>query len=207
MTPELRNHWAQNPMAFKHALWPRVDMYPKQVEIIHSVRDDNETYVTAGNMLGKDFVAGFIILWFFVCHHPVKIITTSATEKHLNNLWGEINRFIRESELPLTADKGGPIKYNNMAMYKVVNGVIHEDSYTLGMVASSPKEGENVAGHHAKHTLFVCDEASGVVDVAYAMAQGWAKRMLIIGNPNPCNNFFYRGVKGGNVAHDNYLTL
>jgi hypothetical protein len=29
------------------------------------------------------------------------------------------------------------------------------------------------------------------------MADSWAKRFLIIGNPNPCTNFFYHGVKQG----------
>lgn len=202
MTPELRDLWRREPLRFKHALWPEVCFYDKQVEIIHSVRDDSETFVTAGNMLGKDFIAGFIVLWYFICNNPVKIITTSANEKHLATLWGEIDRFIRTAAFPLRVERGGLLKYNHLELYKVVNDEVYKDSYVKGMVVSSPKEGEAMAGHHSANTLWVCDEASGVDNIAYSMAQGWAKRMLVIGNPNPCTNFFYKGVTGGDLALD-----
>lgn len=52
MTPELREHWRKEPMAFKHACWPDIHFYRKQIEVVHSVRDNIETYVPAGNMLG-----------------------------------------------------------------------------------------------------------------------------------------------------------
>jgi hypothetical protein len=199
MDAKLRRLWAAEPMRFKHALWPEVEFYDKQIDIIHSVRDDPETFVTAGNMLGKDFVAGFVILWYFLCHHPVKIITTSANEKHLATLWGEVDRFIRTAAVPLRMDRGGILKYNHLELYKFIKGELYKDSYVKGMVVSNPQEGEALAGHHSANTLFVCDEASGVDNVAYSMAQGWAKHMLIIGNPNACTNFFYHGVKGGTI--------
>ena len=200
MTPNLRKVWQQEPLKFQNALWPDIAFYDKQIEIVESVRDNIETYVPAGNMLGKDFIAGFIAVWFFTCYHPVKILTTSATESHLDTLWGEIDRFIRTSRIPLTADKGGPLQYNHRHISKVLNGELIRDVYLKGVVASSEKKGEGLAGHHSLHTLFICDEASGVTDVAYSMAQGWAKHMLIIGNPNPCENFFKAGVKGGDLA-------
>ena len=54
-----------DPLAFKELFWPDVYFYDKQREIIYSVCENDETVVPAGNMLGKDFVAGFIILYFF----------------------------------------------------------------------------------------------------------------------------------------------
>jgi hypothetical protein len=42
----------QDPFELQKVLWPQVRFYDKQREIIASVRDDDETFVTAGNMLG-----------------------------------------------------------------------------------------------------------------------------------------------------------
>ena len=201
MTPLARVIQAalKDPMALARGLWPDVRFYREQRDIIYSVEHDDETVVTAGNMLGKDFVSAFIAISFFIRKHPVKIITSSATEPHLNTLWGEMDRFIRTSTLPLVFDRGGPLVYNHREIRKVVNGQVEKEVYLLGRVASSENRGEGLSGHHAKHTLWICDEASGVPDVAYAAAQGWAKRMLIIGNPNPTDNFFFKAVTEGNV--------
>src|SRR6516225_11646688 len=99
------------PFALKQLLWPNVRFFNKQVEVIESVRDNVETYVPAGNMLGKDFVTGFIVLWTFLSWRNVKIVTTSATDLQLDVLWGEIDWFIRQSVYPLLHPRG-PLVYN-----------------------------------------------------------------------------------------------
>lgn len=189
----------RDPLAFKELCWPDVRFYRKQIEIIRSVDHNDETVVTAGNMLGKDFVSGFIALWYFVAFNPVKIITTSATDRHLDTLWGEIDRFIRTSRIPLKYENGGMMIYNHRNIVKVVNGLANKEVYMKGMVASNENKGEGMSGHHSLYSLFICDEASGTPDVAYTMAQGWMKKSLIIGNPFPCHNFFKRAVEGGDL--------
>ena len=69
-------------------------------------------------------------------------------------------------------------------------------NYLVGMVYDDP---EKMAGHHADWTLFIGDESSGLDDKSYEMAQGWAKHMLLIGNCNPCANFFKRGIQAGDL--------
>jgi hypothetical protein len=203
----LRQAWIKEPMLMKHAFWPDVDFYDKQVEIIHSVRDNVETYVPAGNMLGKDFVCGFIVLWFFLTHYNsdpsrnwVRIVTTSVKEDHLGVLWAEVAGFIHKSRVPLICQHGGPLSM-------VSKEIRHKDelattgnnvrNYVKGMVSA---KGEGLQGHHAQNTLLIIDEASGVDDDVYNMGMTWAKRALIIGNPHPCVNFFYRGVKAGDMV-------
>ena len=200
-----------DPLALAGILWPKnnpndplnpkgLQFYDKQIEIIRSVWQDAKTYVPAGNKLGKDFIAGFIALAFFLTHRPVKIITTSVKDEHLDVLWGEIDRFIRTCRYPMLAKDGGPLVYLHQEIRRVVNGVEEMDSYLKGQVS---KKGEGMAGHHAAHTLIIMDEASGVDEVVYEMAQGWAAHMLIIGNPNPCINFFKRGVFAGDLVDAN----
>lgn len=200
-----------DPLEFASMFWPDIRFYTKQKEILYSVRDDEETFVPAGNMLGKDFVTGFVVLWFFLSRHPVRIVTTSADHAQLQSvLWGEIRRFLSTSRAPLDASKGGPILVNHLHLRKVIgrdlaaggmslatpsaaqgNGKSTDKticglSYCIGRVAA---KGEGMLGHHIAdqgdgipRTLFVADEASGVEDEAYERADTWARRKLIIGN-------------------------
>jgi hypothetical protein len=185
-----------DPIQLARLLWPDVRFFDRQREIVYSVRDNDETMVPAGNMLGKDFVAGFIALWFFMVHREVRVVTTSVKDDHLRVLWGEIDRFIKTSAYSLTTDRGGPLLYNHHEIRKVVDGQLDKHSYLLGTVS---KSGEGLSGHHAKNTLLIMDEASGVDDTAYSAGQGWMQKLLVIGNPNECNNFFRRGVKEGDL--------
>jgi hypothetical protein len=209
---------ALDPIKFARFLWPDVTFYPKQEEIIYSVVTNDETVVTAGHMLGKDFVAGFIALWFFLSRHPCRVITTSADYSQLESvLWGEIRRFIQTAKYPLEANKGGPLVVNHLHIKKMISptgtGNLGSSprgrapcgiSYIIGRVAA---KGEGMQGHHVAEvddgiprTLYIADEASGVEDNSYEAADTWTKRKLIIGNPYPCTNFFRRSVKEGDMA-------
>lgn len=42
----------RDPLRFGKLLWPDVDFYKQQRQIIYSIRDNDETFVPAGNMLG-----------------------------------------------------------------------------------------------------------------------------------------------------------
>lgn len=195
----------RDPVLFCRVLWPNVVFYDKQVDILNSVRDNDETFVVAGNCLGKDFVAGFIVLWFFLTRHPCRIVTTSADHSQLEAvLWGEIRRFIQTSRYSLSAEEGGPLLINHLHLRKVVRGEICGLSYCIGRTAA---KGEGLLGHHIAEmgdglprTLFVADEASGSDDVSYERADTWAKRKLVIGNPYPCENYFKRFVLEGDVV-------
>lgn len=149
---------------------------------------------------GKDFVAGFIVLCLFIrcikTGQSCRIVTTSVAEHHLKVLWGEVGRFIQTCRVPLVGP-GRPLVVNHMEVRRRDEMQAKNPlNYLVGRVS---EKGEGLAGHHAEVTLFVADEASGVDDKSYEMAQGWAKRMLIFGNPNSCQNFFRRGVDGGDL--------
>lgn len=192
-----------DPLIFAKLLWPHITFYDKQREIIYSVRDNIETMVPAGNMLGKDFVAGFIAVWFYLTRHPCRIITTSAKDDHLRVLWGEIGRLIQTSKVPLDVRSGGPLILKHQEIAKVVNGKKCPISYLKGLVAS-PDSIAAMQGHHVAktgdgvpRTLFITDESSSVPDDYYKMGKTWFNRSLVIGNTWPCENYFKKGVKEG----------
>lgn len=88
------------------------------------------------------------------------------------------------------------VKHRDIRWVDNESGEVNSISYLLGMVS---EKGEGMAGHHAAHTLAIIDEASGVDDQVYEQVRGWAKRILVIGNPNECENFFKKAVKGGDI--------
>lgn len=192
----------REPTVAIKTLWPDITLYDKQREILHSLRDNDETVVPAGNMLGKDFIAGLGVLWFFLSRHPCRVLTTSVDATQLEAvLWGEIRRFIDDSKIPLRSTEGGPLIVNHLHLRKVVRGKVCGLSYVLGRVAG--QEGEGMLGHHiAKtgdgipRTLAVGDEASGLPTSYKDKFDTWAHRQLYIGNCFPCDNHFKHAVKG-----------
>lgn len=134
-----------------------------------------------------------------------RIITTSVKDDHLRVLWGEIGRFIQTSAYPLITKQGGNLLVNHHDIRWVnQDGEVNPISYLRGMVS---EQGEGMAGHHAAYTLAIIDEASGVDDNVYDQVRTWAKRILVIGNPNPCANFFYKAVKMGDIIAGDYRQL
>jgi hypothetical protein len=204
-----------DPFLFASAYWPDVRFYRKQRLVIESVRDNDETYCYAAHQMGKDFLAGFVVLWKFLCFEPCRVITTSVKDDHLRVLWGEIGRFVANSRVPLNSKAGGQLVVKHRELRKLVApptapGATHGRGgnskqalvadpfqYALGMVS---EKGEGMAGHHARFTLLVVDEASGVDYVVVERASSWAKKMIVIGNPyGGPDSWFSKHCKGGDV--------
>ena len=147
-------------------------------------------------MLGKDFIAGFSVLWFFLTNKEVRVVTTSVKDDHLRVLWGELLRFIAECKYPLRREDGGPLIVTHRDIRKFRKGKLCPISYIRGMVS---EKAEGLAGHHAESTLACVDEASGCMDEVYWQLTTWAKRLLVIGNPHSTGNFFQKGVTAGDI--------
>lgn len=201
-----------DPFPVLETLWPEVTFFREQKEIIRSVYENDETFVVAANQVGKDFTAAAIALWFFLCHHPVRIVATSVKDDHLRVLFGEIENFISTSKYPLVAKKkrdemvgfsiisGGPLMVLHRDIRKFVDKKLCRISYLRGMVA---ERGAALQGHHAPYTLAIIDEASAVDDTSFDMMSTWAKRVLVFGNPLPPkggSNFFYKACKQGDIV-------
>lgn len=197
-----------HPLELAKILWPTIYFYREERQVIESVWRNKETYVPAGNKLGKDYVAGRIALLFFLTRHPCRIVTTSAKDDHLRVLWGEIGQAIQDSTYPLDHRKGGPLVINVQDIRKVIRGDVCPISYITGLVAGhdhrAAMQGHHVAdpGDGTPRTLFLCDESSSVHDDYYKMASTWFNRALIFGNTWPCENFFRRACDTDDGAAD-----
>jgi hypothetical protein len=212
LTSDDLREFADDPRLLKDLLWPNVRYYRKQWALIESVRDNDETYCYAAHQMGRDYVAGFIVLWGFITHPVVRIVTTSVKDDHLRVLWGEIGRYIDTSSIPLT-DRGRsgvpcPLTSRLVVTHREIRkqhvGVDRKTwttckiSYVKGMVS---ERGEGMAGHHAPWTLLVIDEASGVDPMVAERASSWAKKSYIFGNPyGDVTSWFAKACLGGDIA-------
>jgi len=207
-----------DPLGLARFLWPDNRFYDRQEEIVLSVRDNRETWVSAAHQMGKDYVAGYVASSCFLCpeaYFPqevewvrgkgreptVRIVSTSVKDDHLRVLWGEMGRFLDTCQFPLQYSKGGSLVVNHRELRKVdrVTREIDRISYLIGTVS---KRGEGLAGHHADITLLMIDEASGVEDVVYTRGSSWARKVFVWGNPYPSSlgaTFFEKGVEGGDM--------
>jgi hypothetical protein len=203
----------KDPRLFLRFLWPDVNLYDRQWEIVDSVIRHHETTCVAGSMLGKDFVSAFLVLWFFLTRQPCRVVTTSVDHAQLENvLWGEMRRFISTARHPLEHHQGGPLVCNHLHLRRQLAGKLDPLSYVVGRVA---KQGEGILGHHLPpgpggepRTLFLADEASAIDNQTYDAADTWAHRELLIGNPWPTSNRFREAVRlGSSPPHRHVLRI
>ncbi len=192
----------KDPVRFKQLFWPGSLLTDYQAEILTSIQRNKITVVPAGNKLGKDHIAAFASLQFFCSRTPCKVVTTSVNGTQLNSvLWGEIRTFIQTAVMPL------PVKVNDLQLRQYNNdGTLVGNSELIGRVVD---QGEGLLGWHLPfgpkmepRVLCVIDEASGFSDNNYMGIDTWAHRILIIGNPFPCANFFKRLVLAGDQKSD-----
>lgn len=188
-----------DPVKFFEMYWPQHVLYAKQREVLYSVRDNFETIVPAGNQLGKDFLAAACILWFLCSRRPSRTATTSVNASQLEDvLWSEIRSLLEAAITPLPVEiiHGQLFQVddigNRVPKCHVVAKVVQKEEGMLGLHADRTRNNEPT-------TLLVVDEASGVADGPYDKADTWAHRKLVIGNPFPCTNFFFRGTKEGDL--------
>jgi hypothetical protein len=99
--------------------------------------------------------------------------------------------------VPLIAREGGPLIVNHHEIrLKEEESAKNPTNYLLGCVSA---KGEGLSGHHAAYTLAIIDEASGVDNIVKDMIEAWAAKVLIFGNPNPCENFFRQMCREGDI--------
>lgn len=199
----------RDPKKLQKALWPHLYFYDRQWEVIYSFWENDETVVPAGNMLGKDFTAGWIAVAAFITRYPCRGVTTSAKDDHLRVLWGEVNQHVASCKFPLDSKQGGPLIINHQEIRRVNNGNVRcPKSYLKGLVAA-PDSIAAMQGHHIANTgdgvwktFFMSDESSSVPDEYFPMVDTWANRKLIFGNTWECHNYFRRAVDQGDLPRE-----
>jgi phage terminase large subunit len=182
--------YQQNPSLFIKEILDDNPRWSKQTEIIESVRDNKNTYVKSCHGVGKTYTAKDVILWFFYCFYPSKVITTAPSWPQVEKLlWAEINNAHKKAKQPL----GGKCLNTSLK--------IDDEWFALGI---SPKienddEGDRMTGFHSPNLLVVFDEAPAVNEKLWKIKETLMTsenvKFLAIGNPVVDSGSFFEGFR------------
>lgn len=161
-----------------------VEPWSRQVDILHSVRDNKETYVKSCNSAGKTFLAARLVLWWLFTRRG-KVVTTAPT-------WRQV-REVLWSNLRSACERAPQLGVNPMQT-KLELG---PEWFAVGLSTKVP---DKFQGYHG-NVLIVVDEASGVSDeeiwaaIDGNLTDNKNDRLLAIGNPLDPDSVFSRKFK------------
>lgn len=186
--------YREHPEKFLNDIIDDSPRWPKQIEIIESVRDNRNTYVKSCHGVGKTYTAKDVALWFLYCHVPSIVITTAPSWPQVEKLlWAEINNAHESAKVPL----GGA------CLKTALN--IKPKWYAVGI---SPKiessdDGSRMTGFHSPHMLVIFDEAPAVNsklwEIKETLMTSENVRFLAIGNPVLDSGHFFEGFRDDRV--------
>ena len=214
---KLRAAWRDDPVRYVRE---RLGMKPtwQQRKILEAIADPGaKVTVRSGHGIGKSGAASGAILWFLETRDHPKIPCTSPTSSQLKDvLWAEIAKWIRRADT-ISARRGDHPRLWLSRMFKVTNDRIYDPSAKGEWFAVARTSGKDnpdaLQGFHASdlevsedgreavqlgdsdgHIMFVVDEASGVFDEVFQVAEGalssHGSRLLMLGNPTRNTGYF-----------------
>lgn len=156
-------------------------LWSKQAEILRSVWDNPRTGVKSCHGSGKTFLAAVALHTFLHAFPDAIVITTAPTWEQVRRLlWKEANRIHAQ-----TLRRG----VNLGSKCHTTDCEVDDAWFALGLSTNDPNR---FVGHHAPYILIVIDEAFGVDDWVFEVAEtymtasgneGTMARLLAIGNP------------------------
>lgn len=158
--------------------------------------------VGAAHKLGKDWISGFLALWFFASRSPCRVLTSSVDHSQLKGvLWGEIRTWYDSAKFDLG------VKMMDLQMKQVrPDGSLHPKSEMIGRVAR-PGSSEGLLGRHVPYgpgglpmAMSIVDEASGFADIHMDALETWSHQIVVIGNTYASGNFFEKGLEAGDMV-------
>lgn len=184
--------WAKEPYLFVTEVL-RAKPTTQQARVLRAVKEGRHIAIRSGHGTGKTATLAWLILWFFCTRYDARIPCTAGTASQLRDvLWPEIAKWIRRL----------PIELQNSMEWTTERltgkGKLGEPVRTWFAVArtSRKEKPEALQGFHGAHLLFVIDEASGVPDEIFEVAEGAMTQPSVIsimtGNPTRLFGQFYR---------------
>lgn len=187
-------HWRDNPDDFVREVFtgdpslPDVVPEPWQVEALRAIAAENRIAIRSGHGVGKTTFLAWAILWFLLTHYPAKIPATAPTAHQLEDvLWAELaawHRRLHPALRQLVTLKSGRLDFT----------AAPEESFAVARTARR-EQPEAFQGFHAKHLLFIGDEASGIDDIVFQVGEGAMStpnaKTILTGNPTRTQGYFY----------------
>ena len=184
-------------VATHHALFPcdfvrdafGVEPTVHQAAMLNAIANPgSHVTVRSGHGVGKTSCLAWLVLWFLCFRDDCKIPCTAPSSHQLFDLlWAEIAKW-RGKMIPFY---GRHIDVRSDRVF-----IIGHDKTRFAVARTARKEApEALQGFHATNLLFLIDEASGVEDPVFEVAEGALStpgaRVLMAGNPTRTDGYFY----------------
>jgi Terminase large subunit, T4likevirus-type, N-terminal len=183
LTPEQREFVKKvikDPVLFAtHVLG--VDLWPREIEILRSLKNNRRTAIKACHAVGKTFTLAVGALWWLARYPEGVVLMTSPTQRQVRTqLWLEIHRLAGAAKVPYPKLNSTELKFRD------------ENNFAIGF---STNQTENFQGYHGKYVLIIADEApgieSGIWDAIAGTMAGGKVHIVMAGNPTiPSGAFF-----------------
>ena len=158
-----------------------------QAEALMAIAENDRVSVKSGHGVGKTAFQSWLTLWWLFSHYPCKVAITANTAHQLSDvLWTEIDKWARQL----------PEGFKNLLEFKSDKISLKGASDSFAVARTSRKENpEALQGFHSENMLFLVEEASGVPDVVFQVAEGALStkgaKTVMCGNPTRSDGFFY----------------
>lgn len=147
--------------------------------------------IRSGHGTGKSAFMAWCVLWFVVCYFPCKVPCTAPTSHQLNDvLWAEIAKWFRklQDRIPELAAE---YEWSSERFYAKA---YPNESFAVART-SRPEKPEALQGFHSENILFLIDEASGVPEQVFQVAEGALSTegtfVVMAANPTREDGYFY----------------
>lgn len=161
-----------------------------QDEFLRAFMSHDRHSVRSGHSVGKGTMIAWLMLWFVLTHKDAKgVLTAVSWDQMTVNNWAELRK--QASYLPdeLRAQIG-------IDEDKVYMKCAPSMSFFVRRTASKDKP-EALQGLHAEHVFAIGDEASGIDDIVFEIAESSSMathgaRWCLFSNPTRTSGYFHR---------------
>jgi phage terminase large subunit len=204
----LRDRWRDDPVCYAV---DRLGLQPtwQQRQILEAlIPEGAKVTVRSGHGVGKTAVAAVAILWFLETRNFARIPATAPASHQLKDiLWGELAKCLRKAD-DLSRQRGDHPRICLSSLFRLTKDRLYDrgapDEWFAAARTSGRDNPEALQGFHSSDLtvsddghvvtqqppgaiLFVIEEASGVYEPVFEVAEGALSspgaRVLMVGNP------------------------
>lgn len=163
----------------------------QQIDGGKKVVERRRVSIRSGHGTGKSTFEAWCVLWFLSCYFPCKVPCTAPTSHQLEDvLWSEIAKWHRKLKERFPA-LGEQFEWSAGAFRMKA---APNESFAVART-SRPERPEALQGFHSENILFLIDEASGVSDNVFEVAEGALSTdgafVVMAANPTRQSGYFF----------------
>lgn len=159
-----------------------------QEKVLKAVPLHDRISIRSGHGVGKGAMISFLTLWAILTHNDVKVPIAANSQNQLrDNNWPEIAKWAKLLPEPLRQR----VKIQSDRIFITTDPA---SAFAVRRTATKEKP-EALQGLRGAFSLYLIDEASGIPDVVFEVAQGALSspgaKAILFSNPTRTSGFFY----------------